>query len=320
MGLDLQRNVEKLTGKSDMLGILEGITHGIRGRFVDHYNTRQKVVCKEVSLAPVRFKIRRNGRPQTFDLQFYQMLQSGAEDLPSLATDDISIHCASENFLAFLPWKIVMLLLPRRDFVMDKVNMDEIIMPCHSFTSKSSATSMPMVARRSSVVNPRLVLMSGSDFLKWGRNRKFKERFIQYDELHEVIVWKVNRSDKFPRGVLPLASIQDVLIGVQTPVVKNVRSTKLRGDTVFSIVSENRTLDLQADSVRQRDPWVSGMIIVFREFLERHRASEAHSKPCDDNCSHEDLGEPLLPRHLEKRVRKYPIHFRCAKSGLRTAV
>merc|ERR1719443_2786968 len=106
----LQRKVQKYTGKSNMLGIIEAVTDGVRGRLVDHYNS-QHVLCKEVSLAPMRCKALRNGCPQTFHCQFHQMLpkeeqqnQSGAP----LALDSFGL----------LPWKAAMLLLPKADFAM----------------------------------------------------------------------------------------------------------------------------------------------------------------------------------------------------------
>merc|ERR1719327_1777321 len=105
----LQRKVEKITGKSNMLGIIEGVTDGVRGRLVDHYNS-QHVLCKEVSLALLRCKALRNGCPQTFHCQFHQMLPREDQRSP--------VQSMGAGNFGLLPWKAAMLLLPKAEFAM----------------------------------------------------------------------------------------------------------------------------------------------------------------------------------------------------------
>merc|ERR1712232_476218 len=140
---------------------------------------------------------------------------------------------------------------------------------------------------------------TGANFLKWGRNGKAKPRFVFYDETLDAIVWKSSEKDKLPIGAIPLGKVQDICIGVQTPVLHKVRCTTFRPDKVFSIVAAERTLDLQADSVVQRDTWVAGMKSRYKTYV-RDRGP--------------DLENPTpLPKNIEKKVRTraaYPEKFR----------
>lgn len=293
--LELQRNIEQLTGKSDMFGVVEGILDGLQARLVDFYNA-EKVLCKEASLAPVRFKIHRNGKPQAFRLQFHQMQRPGA-------TEEASSPGVG-NLFALLPWKVSMLLLPKIDFLMS---------PQKTGDGSRALKFNRITVRRSPIEEARAVLLAGSFFRKWGRNRKSKERFVQYDDVHNVIVWKNMVSDKVPRGVVPLALIQDVLVGVQTPVMRNIRSSRLRSDAVFSIVSKNRTLDLQADNMNQRDRWATGAKALFKEFAQKQIVLEG------SGGIQRQLEEPVVPKHLVKCLKEYPPKFRCEKCALKTA-
>lgn len=288
----LQRKVEKITGKSNMLGLIEAVTDGVRGRLVDHYNS-QHVLCKEVSVAPMRCKALRNGCPQTFHCQFHQMLPK--EDQRS------GVQPMGEN-LGLLPWKAAMLLLPKADFAMG-LELDEK----HQEEARVK-TLVPdvKVAREKTVcdtTDPATIVLAGTTFLKWGRNGKAKKRFIIFNESDNAIIWKDNESSKNIVGAIPLSKIQDVCEGAKTPVLLQVRSTKLRQDKVWSIIATDRTLDLQAESSSQRDRWVSGLKARYKKFLQKQTTDPEALWP--------------LPKSLEKRVKSYPEKYRSNLCELR---
>jgi len=287
----LQRKVEKITGKSNMLGIIEGVTDGVRGRLVDHYNS-QHVLCKEVSLAPMRCKALRNGCPQTFHCQFHQMLPK-EDQRPG-------IQSMGESF-GLLPWKAAMLLLPKADFSMgmeleaDKQEAQKKI--CVSPVKKPSKEVVE-------IPDPATIALAGTMFLKWGRNGKAKKRFISFNESNNIIEWRdSDRVGAIVKGALPLSKIQDVCEGVKTPVLLQVRSAQLRPDRVWSIIATDRTLDLQAESPVHRERWVSGLKARYKKYLQRQIAEPEALLP--------------LPGSLEKKVKSYPEKYRSDLCDLR---
>lgn len=289
----MQRKVEKLTGKSDMLGIVEGVVDGVRGRLVDHYNA-QHVLCKEVSLAPMTWKALRNGKPQAFHLQFHQLQSPGERQMQSLQMP--SLMAPQGDSWGLLPWKVSMLLLPKADFNMGLNITAEPAQPPVAVTETEK--SQPTIA------DPVAVVLEGANFLKWGRNGKPKKRFVYYDEDLEAIVWKNEETDKQLIGAIPLSKIQDVCTGLQTPVLQRVRSSKLCADRVLSIVAAERTLDLQAETVDQQQRWVAGLKARYKQHIQQ-----------------QDLeGDTAvkLPKALERRIKVYPDRFRSDRCTLKS--
>lgn len=288
----LQRKVQRYTGKSNMIGIIEAVTDGVRGRLVDHYNS-QHVLCKEVSLAPMRCKALRNGCPQTFHCQFHQMLpkedQQSGSGVPGMG-----------DGFGLLPWKAAMLLLPKSDFTMG-LEWEEK----HQEEQRKPLTPVVNVARQPETerTDPATLVLAGTTFLKWGRNGKAKKRFIIFNESDNAIVWKDAENSKNIVGAIPLSKIQDVCEGVNTPVLQKVKNAKLRPDRAWSIVATDRTLDLQAESAEQRTRWVTGLKARYKRYLQRQSSEPEAWAP--------------LPKALEKRVKSYPAKFRSDLCALR---
>lgn len=285
----LQRKVEKYTGKSNMLGIIEAVTDGVRGRLVDHYNS-QHVLCKEVSLAPMRCKALRNGNPQTFHCQFHQMLpkedqQSGVQSM------------GAESF-GLLPWKAAMLLLPKVDFAMG-LELEEK----RAEDPRKNAPPIKKVVKAPEPTDPATIVLAGTTFWKWGRNGKARKRFIIFNESDNAIVWKDSESSKNIAGAIPLSKIQDVCEGIKTPVLLKVKSGKLQPTKVWSIIATDRTLDLQAESSSQRDRWVSGLKARYKKYLQKQTMEPESITP--------------LPKNLEKKVKSYPEKYRSDLCDLR---
>jgi hypothetical protein len=289
--VQLQRKVEKLTGKSNDLGILEGVTDGVRARLVDHYNS-QHVLCKEVSLAPMRCIALRNGSPPTFHVQFHQKLQSEDRD-PRRGNVPRSV---GDSF-GLLPWKVAMQLLPKADFSMG--------LEGHRRELEDAGTkpsTMSQVAKdRVESTEPSTVVLVGMVFSKWGRNGKMKRRFIVFDENVNAVLWKNDKKDSKVIGAIPLSKITDICTGVSTPVLQNVKSSKLRADRVWSIIATDRTLDLQAHSAAQREIWVTGLKSRYKKYVQSLGSD----------------GASPLPRALASKAKAYPERFRSDRCALK---
>jgi hypothetical protein len=304
----LQRRVQLLVGKSMSMGVVEGVVDGVKARMVDHYNS-QHVLCKEVSLAPLRCKALHNGNPQTFHMQLHQLLKSGD------GTTRDSLGSLNSKF-GLLPWKVAMLLLPKADFVMAVEMTDQgfrkSLLPDldqgvgRLVSQQSTSTSQ---AERVSGIDPIQAVNTGATFSKWGKNGKFQKRFVVFQEDHDVIVWKKGESDSKIIGVLPLASVQDICIGptLQTPVLQKARShPKMRPDRLLSVIANDRTLDLQAETTDIQQRWLQGLKERFKMHVQNHLQTE------DDAIY-------ALPKHLIKKQKKYPEKFRSDLCALRSS-
>ncbi|CAK0795845.1 unnamed protein product [Prorocentrum cordatum] len=305
----LQRRVQLLVGKSMSMGIVEGVVDGVKARMVDHYNS-QHVLCKEVSLAPLRCKALHNGNPQTFHMQLHQLLKSGDGEAPA------SLGSLGSRF-GLLPWKVAMLLLPKADFVMGVEVADQgfrrsllpdpdqkgpLGRPVSQSTSDSQAVNI-------SSGDPVQAVNVGAMFTKWCKNGKFQKRFVVFVEEYDVIIWKKSASDSKITGVLPLASVQDICIGptLQTPVLQKARAhPKMRPDRLLSVIANDRTLDLQADTAEIQQRWLQGLKERFKMHVQNHIQIE------EDAIT-------ALPKHLVKKQKKYPEKFRSDRCALRSS-
>eukprot|EP00811_Abedinium_folium_P032576 NODE_560_length_2929_cov_19.995717.p1 GENE.NODE_560_length_2929_cov_19.995717~~NODE_560_length_2929_cov_19.995717.p1 ORF type:complete len:935 (-),score=198.31 NODE_560_length_2929_cov_19.995717:125-2638(-) len=292
MLVDLHRAVEHATGKSNAMGIIEGITHGVRGRLVEYYN-QQHVLCRDCSLLPLRFKLMRNGNPQMLHLQFYQMLRPLSE-----ASTCQPLTMSSDPF-GMLPWKLGMVLLPRADYMLNGdfgLTEPELvaISSAHQYTSVSSTTQ---------ILNASPDVLSGQVLLKWNRHGRWQKRFVEFDSTHQAIVWRDNEHAHIA-GLLPISSVNDITAGICTPVLEKVRHAKLRPAQVFSIITSERTLDLQADSRYMQEVWVLSLKRLYK-----------NSMPQETDSS----GITPLPRHLEKKVKVYPEKLRSDRHTFKQA-
>merc|ERR1719409_736853 len=128
---------------------------------------------------------------------------------------------------------------------------------------------MSQVAKdRVESTEPSTVVLVGMVFSKWGRNGKMKRRFIVFDENVNAVLWKNDKKDSKVIGAIPLSKITDICTGVSTPVLQNVRSSKLRADRVWSVIATDRTLDLQANSAAQREIWVAGLKSRYKTYVQ----------------------------------------------------
>eukprot|EP00929_Paragymnodinium_shiwhaense_P086451 TRINITY_DN46973_c0_g1_i1.p1 TRINITY_DN46973_c0_g1~~TRINITY_DN46973_c0_g1_i1.p1 ORF type:complete len:1162 (+),score=250.26 TRINITY_DN46973_c0_g1_i1:189-3674(+) len=323
--LKLQRRVEKLTGKTHMLGSLEAMSDGVRCRQVDQYNS-QHVLCREASLAPMRMKVLRSGCPQHFQLQVYQLRRD--ED-KSVEERMLSALVPPSGQLGVLPWKMGMLLLPKAEFQMcvelddsrpwkKKLQNDNSFgMPTDDSLPQGHLEKVepdaPAPGAASTVAGE---VLNGSYFLKWGRSGAAKKRFVFFDEGLDAVMWKDTEGDKEPLGAIQLSKVQDICLGIQTPVLLNAKRAKLREDLTWSIVALERTLDLQAETIDERDKWVAALKAAYKRYMQRMGPRSATDGPADAS-----RGILPLPQSIEKRTRKrasYPEKFRSQQCTLRS--
>jgi len=158
-------------------------------------------------------------------------------------------------------------------------------------------------------VDPIQAVHTGATFSKWGKNGKLQKRFVVFLEEHDVIVWKKSESDSKIIGVLPLASVQDICIGptLETPVLKKARAhPKMRPDRLLSVIANDRTLDLQADTADIQQRWLQGLKERFKMHVQK-------------NCQNEEDAISALPKHLVKKQKRYPEKFRSDRCALRSS-
>ena len=303
--VNLQRKVELAVGKSNMLGSFEVEFDGIQARTVDHYN-KGMVLCKLAQLSPLMFKMRRSGQPQALQVQIHH-LHPDVLSAPSLTM-------LMNGGVNMLPWKTSMMLLPQDNFHCTagsdgKLGKDRkgrekqekeakenrkglrggALVPKTQSSQIMSRSEAPGVQAEFQGLDSslqgleRLKPMEGTFFLKWGRNGRAKRRFVEYDERLKALVWKDNAAAK-PRGVFPLGNIQDVVTGMQTPITQQADlpssccypkgGYRFNPNLVISVIAEDRTLDLQAETAQQHQLWAEGIVARFRAYLQSQSADD----------------------------------------------
>ena len=124
-------------------------------------------------------------------------------------------------------------------------------------------------------------------FLKWCRNGRAKRRYVEFDDSLRAIVWKDHAAAK-PAGIFPLSNIQDICVGIVTPVARQAEAPpgvccrpksgpRLDPNLLISIIAEDRTLDLQASSLQVHQRWTDGLISRFRSHMEAEGLNAAAS-------------------------------------------
>merc|ERR1719335_1330811 len=89
----------------------------------------------------------------------------------------------------------------------------------------------------------------------------------------------------------------DICTGISTPVLEQVRNNKLRAERVFSIVTADRTLDLQAGSTAYRELWVAGLKNWYKKYVQ-----SGQSATSDEAAT--------------SKLKPYPPHFKSDRRAL----
>jgi hypothetical protein len=109
------------------------------------------------------------------------------------------------------------------------------------------------------------MLTSGRIFIKHGRTGFPHERTIKLAQDHQTITWEepLTSPKKFGsmkaagglKGSMLLSSVQDIVEGHETETFKRSGVTGTQS-CCFSLIGEDRTLDLQATTVEVKNEWV----------------------------------------------------------------
>jgi len=134
---------------------------------------------------------------------------------------------------------------------------------CHtSKTGVPPREAVPAVDRMTRLYR-NICHPEGHPFIKFGRSGKPHIRVITVSDKDGSISWET--------GKMPVSAITRVEAGKTTEVfLKNKQNKDAPPNLCFSLVAQDRTLDLQAKTEKQRDDWV--------EFM-RHMISEGAAMP-----------------------------------------
>jgi len=134
--------------------------------------------------------------------------------------------------------------------------------PSASAPSASHSHSPSASISPSSPPSPSLPLGPlGQTFIKHGRKGSPHSRIIK--------LWiKGVPGDKidYQSGHILFKDIQTVQAGKQTKVWARVSEKHALASHCFSIITASRTLDLEADTQKQRDEWVTGLLALMKQY------------------------------------------------------
>jgi myosin heavy subunit len=118
----------------------------------------------------------------------------------------------------------------------------------------------------------RAVLMEGDKFLKYGKHGKPHIKYVCLNVLG-ALHWDDDVMD--PRRLRPSSTyihvkdVQKVYIGKHTPVFTRTVAEKADDNVCFSIVTADRSLDLQCVTIEQRDLWVRAIESAIRDVQDQ---------------------------------------------------
>lgn len=302
-----EQSIRDLLGSGRAAVVADGVSHGCAIQILDKYNNMHHLCC-EVSLVPLQCHLVREGSPERV---FLDVVTLEDANRPLIVPLDRVRRAPGDN------WKA-----PQREPLQVSLRLKEQPHKDREANRRKREKKFNdyMGHLRTSRVEDTTVIRQSTEFTKWGRNGRPKQRFVQVaDDLH-AILWL--DSDGSKRGAINLGDMWDVTQGVTTPVLMHVRHPKLRPDLVFSVVARNRTLDLQAASVAEKERWVSGLRASYKEFvrtLGRFPSGSGHDAVASEGGSRcwwwRQRRDPQDDATLLSRA--YPMKWCSARSGMR---
>ncbi|OWZ21715.1 hypothetical protein PHMEG_0003683 [Phytophthora megakarya] len=117
------------------------------------------------------------------------------------------------------------------------------------------------------------ILLKGGVFKKYGQWGSPHRRFVWCSKEFDAIYWRpLNKKTCVTKDVIPVVSMVSVLPGNSTRTryafMKHLSEDKAIG-RCFSVVSEDRRLDLEADSEATCELWTSAFVFLMREHQPR---------------------------------------------------
>ncbi|KAG1705216.1 hypothetical protein DVH05_004148 [Phytophthora capsici] len=113
------------------------------------------------------------------------------------------------------------------------------------------------------------ILLKGGVFKKYGQWGNPHRRFVWCSKEFDALCWRpLNKKSNLTKDSISVASMVSVLPGNSTRTryafMKHLSEDKAIG-RCFSVVAEDRRLDLEADSEATRELWTSALVFLMRE-------------------------------------------------------
>jgi hypothetical protein len=121
----------------------------------------------------------------------------------------------------------------------------------------AAAPRMSVDSARAQVENARLreKLIAGGTFLKHGRSGAPHKKVVYCSDDLSEILWRDLKKSK-PSGSIPVSTITAVAAGQTTLIFARRKGKPNREPFSFSLLAEDRTLDVECDSVGERGEWI----------------------------------------------------------------
>jgi hypothetical protein len=100
---------------------------------------------------------------------------------------------------------------------------------------------------------------------------------------------------------VPLTSINAIFLGKQTEAFTRRHAANVSDDCAFSIQTDKRTLDLEADSKKARDAFLKNLKILLNSFEVQWKLHPSPNSKDSDEKDMEGRGAPV----------KFQVHVRC---------
>jgi len=125
-------------------------------------------------------------------------------------------------------------------------------------------------ARKPKPLSDVQALLQGATFTKYGRSRTPHPRWVWLRLRGSAleVCWAESSRSRKP-GCLPIGSVVDIVVGRQTEVFQRHRLSLPGEDRAFSLLSDSRSLDLEAANAQIAQLWVT----TLRDLVTKHRQS-----------------------------------------------
>lgn len=161
-----------------------------------------------------------------------------------------------------------------------------------------------------------LILLAGQVFLKHniGFSMKDSRRVVKLSDDRQCIIWHhiENKGDE----QLPLYAVREVIKGHKTAVFERT-GKKDREHLAFSVVADERTLDLEADTEVIRDLWVEALkqALELLHIRTPEQARSADEAARERERVEEEKKAQALSKHSNERQRLRELRMKAGGGG-----
>ena len=158
-----------------------------------------------------------------------------------------------------------------------KTNTDELEKIYNRLSASSLEEDNELISRDILKMTTHVVT-TGDVFLKYGRSGNPHERYVFLLEDPPRLCWQNKGKTGIPRFILN-QQILDVELGsTRTKVFQRYNIPAELDDRCFSIIAEDRTLDLQARSKEVRSTWVNYFQLLAKKNIRLREKSEERKR------------------------------------------